>query len=57
MFIVLVDSNGKRIDERCWGLDEAKAALAALEECGCDAHLAVTTARSNANEPFVFTIK
>ena len=57
MFFVLVDSNGKRVDERCWDLNEAKAALAALEECGGDVHLAVTTARSNANEPFVFTNK
>jgi len=28
MFLVLVDSNGKRADERCWDLAEAKAALA-----------------------------
>ena len=32
MFLVLVDSNGKRVDERCWGLNEGKAALAALED-------------------------
>jgi len=42
MFLVLVDSNGKRVDERCWYLaEDANAALAALEECGCDVHLAV----------------
>ena len=57
MFLVLVDSNGKRVDERCWGLNEAKAALAALEECGCGVHLAVITMRSNADESFVSTIQ
>ena len=56
MFLVLVDSNGTRIDERCWGLNEAKAALAALEECDCGVHLAVITMRSDANESFVSTI-
>ena len=56
MFLVLVDSNGKRVDERCWGLNEAKVALAALEECGCGVHLAVITMRSDANESFVSSI-
>ena len=54
MFLVLVDSNGKRVDDRIWELAEAKAALAALEGCGCDVHLAV---RSNANESVVSTNK
>ena len=56
MFLVLVDSNGKRVDERCWGLNEAKAALAALEGCDCDVHLAVVMVRSDANESFVSSI-
>ena len=56
MFLVLVDSNGKRVDERCWGLNEAKAALAALVECDCGVHLAVITMRSDANESFVSTV-
>ena len=54
MFLVLVDSNGKRVDDRCWDLNEAKAALAALAECGTEAHLEV---RSIANESFVFNSK
>ena len=60
MFLVLVDSNGKRVDERCWDLAEAKAALAALEEWPRHiqlVHLAVITVRSNANESFVSTNK
>ena len=40
MFLVLIDSNGKRVDDRVWELADAKAALAALEECGCGVHLA-----------------
>ena len=56
MFLVLVDSNGKRVDGRCWELAEARAALAALEWCGCDVHLAVVTVRSDATESFVSTI-
>ena len=56
MFLVLVDSNGKRVDERCWGLNEAKAALAALVECGYGVHLAVITMRSDVDESFVSTI-
>ena len=56
MFLVLVDSNGKRVDERVWKLDEAKAAMRALVECGCGVHLAVITMRSDANESFVSTI-
>ena len=54
MFQVIVDSNGKRVDERCWDLNEAKAALAALEEFGTERHLEV---RSTADESFVFTNK
>ena len=57
MFLVLVDSNGKRADERCWELTEAKAALAALEWCDCGVHLAVVTVRSDATESFVSTIQ
>ena len=34
MFLVLVYPNGKRVDERVWNLDEAKAAMRALVECG-----------------------
>ena len=56
MFLVIVDSNGKRVDERVWKLDEARAAMAALEGCDCDVHLAVITMRSDANESFVSTI-
>ena len=56
MFLVLVDSNGKRVDERCWGLNEAKAALVALEGCDCEVHLAVVMVRSDATESFVSTI-
>ena len=56
MFLVLVYPNGKCVDERVWKLDEAKAALAALEECGCGVHLAVITMRSDANESFVSSI-
>ena len=56
MFLVLVDSNGERVGERCWELAEAKAALAALEWCGCDVHLAVVTVRSDVDESFVSTI-
>ena len=57
MFLVLVGPNGKRVDDRIWELAEAKAALAALEGCGCDVHLAVITVRSNANESSVSTNK
>ena len=56
MFLVLVYPNGKCVDERVWKLDEAKAALAALEECGYGVHLAVITMRSDANESFVSSI-
>ena len=56
MFLVLVYPNGKRIDERVWNLDEAKAAMRALVECDCDVHLAVITMRSDANESFVSSI-
>ena len=55
MFLVLVDSNGKRADGRVWKLDEAKAAMRALVECDCDVHLAVVTVRSDADESFVST--
>ena len=54
MFLVLVDSNGERVDDRCWDLNEAKAALEASEECGIKAHLEV---RSITNESFVSTNK
>ena len=54
MFLVIVDLNGKRVDERVWKLDEATAAMRALVECGCGVHLAVTMARSNANGSFVW---
>jgi len=56
MFLVLVYPNGKRIDERVWNLDEAKAAMRALVECGCGVHLAVITMRSDVDESFVSTI-
>ena len=56
MFLVIVDSNGKRVDERVWKLDEAEAAMMALVECGCGVHLAVTTMRSDVDESFVSTI-
>ena len=56
MFLVIVDSNGKRVDERVWKLDEARAAMAALEGCDCDVHLAVITMRSDANGSFVSSI-
>ena len=56
MFLVLVDSNGKRVDGRVWKLDEAKAAMRALVECGRGVHLAVITMRSDANESFVSSI-
>ena len=58
MFLVLVDSNGKRVDDRVWELADAKAALAALEferlwQCVLSVHLAVG---SDATESFVSTI-
>ena len=56
MFLVLVYSNGKRVDDRVWKLDEAAAAMMALVECGCGVHLAVTTMRSDVDESFVSTI-
>jgi len=56
MFLVLVDSNGKRVDDRVWKLDEAKAAMRVLVECDYDVHLAVITMRSDVDESFVSTI-
>ena len=56
MFLVLVYSNGKRVDERVWKLDEAAAAMMALEECDCGVHLAVITMRSDATKSFVSAI-
>ena len=56
MFLVLVDPNVKRVDERIWKLDEAAAAMMALVECGCGVHLAVITMRSDVDESFVSTI-
>ena len=41
MFLVLVDSNYERTDDRIWKLDEAKAAMRALVECDLSIHLAV----------------
>ena len=56
MFLVLVDSNGKHVDERVWKLDDAKAAMRALVECGYGVHLAVITMRSDVDESFVSTV-
>ena len=57
MFLVIIDSNGKRVDERVWKLDEAAAAMMALVECDCGLlHLAVITTRLDATEPFVSVI-
>ena len=56
MFLVLVYPNGKCVDERVWKLDEAKAAMRALVECGRGVHLAVITMRSDVAESFVSTI-
>ena len=56
MFLVIVDSNGKRVDERVWKLDEAAAAMMALVECDCGFHLAVMTARSDVDKTFVSAI-
>ena len=56
MFLVLVDSNGKRVDERVLEVGRSKGAMAALEECDCGVHLAVITMRSDANESFVSSI-
>jgi len=55
MFLVLVYPSGKCVDDRVWKLDEAKAAMRALVECGCGVHLAVITMRSDVDEPFVST--
>ena len=55
MFLVLVDSNGKRVDERVWKLAEATAAMKALVEYDCGVHLAVITMRSDVGETFVST--
>ena len=57
MFLVIVDSNGKRVDGRIWELAEATAAMRALIECGCGLlHLAVITLRLDATESFVSAI-
>ena len=56
MFLVLVYPNGKCVDKRVWKLDEARAAMAALEGCDCDVHLAVITMRSDVDESFVSTV-
>jgi hypothetical protein len=56
MFLVLVYPNGKRVDDRVWKLDEAKAAMRALVECGRGVHLAVITMRSDVDKSFVSTI-
>ena len=56
MFLVLVYPNGKCVDDRVWKLDEAKAAMRALVECGRGVHLAVITMRSDVDESFVSTI-
>ena len=57
MDLVLVYPNGTRVDERVWNLDEAKAAMRALVECGRGVHLAVITMRSDVDESFVSTIQ
>ena len=51
MLLVIVDLNGKRLDDRSWALNEAHIALEALAMCGMEAHLEV---RSTADESFVF---
>ena len=57
MFLVIVDSNAKRVDERIWELAEAAAAMRALIERDCGLlHLAVITMRSDATESFVSAI-
>ena len=57
MFLVIVDSNGKRVDGRIWELAEATAAMRALIECDCGLlHLAVITMRLDATESFVSAI-
>ena len=56
MFLIIVDSNGKRVDRRIWELAEATAAMRALVECDRGIHLAVITARSDATESFVSAI-
>ena len=53
MYLIIVDLNGKRVDDRIWKLDEAAAAMMALVE---GFHLAVITARSDATESFVSAI-
>ena len=56
MFLIIVDLNGKRVDDRIWKLDEAAAAMRALVECDRGIHLAVITMRSDATESFVSAI-
>ena len=57
MYLIIVDLNGKRVDDRIWKLDEAAAAMMALVECDCGLlHLAVITTRLDATEPFVSVI-
>jgi len=56
MYLIIVDLNGKRVDDRIWKLDEAAAAMMALVECDCGFHLAVITARSDVDKTFVSTI-
>ena len=56
MYLIIVDLNGERVDDRIWKLDEAAAAMMALVECDCGFHLAVITARSDVDKTFVSTI-
>ena len=56
MYLIIVDLNCKRVDERVWKLNEAAAAMMALEECDCGVHLAVITMRSDTTKSFVSTI-
>ena len=53
MYLIIVDLNGKRVDDRIWKLDEAAAAMMALVE---GFHLAVITARSDVDKTFVSAI-
>ena len=50
MYLIIVDLNFRRVDDRCWDLIDAHDALEALAVCGIEeAHLEV---RSNVNDFF-----